>query len=376
MQFALAAAVVVLAVVAGLLLVVVLRRRPASSESVLPGGLLAQRLEDLGALKSQVSDVASTQTNLRDSLVSLQTALKGLETKMVETTGAAKDSVIRDFQEARRVLDTLKSDSEVRKGLEKDLQDSTRRIEAVIAGSRSRGKAGEDILVEAFKQFPPNIIETNFRVKGRVVEYALILADGKRVPIDSKWTNPELVERLAMEGDAAAREAIANQIEKTLLDKVKEVTKYIDPATTVSWGIAAVPDSVYAICKRTHLDAFRQNVVVMPYGLTVIYLLSLYHLHLQYCRSVDVEKLEGYLGQIERGLETIDRELENKVSRGATMITNALGECKQVIGGMRGATAYLRSLPAGAVQLEGGDAGASAEPAAQPQGDPPAGVTD
>ncbi len=85
----------------------------------------------------------------------------------------------------------------------------------------------------------------------------------------------------------------------------------------------------------------------MPFSLAVVYLLSLYQLHLEYCRSVDIGKLEGYLDQMEQGLEKLDRELENKISRGAIMITNAFDECKRQIGVMRGAAAYLRPLPAG-----------------------------
>ena len=58
-----------------------------------------------------------------------------------------------------------------------------------------------------------------------------------------------------------------------------------------------------------------------------------------------MEKLEGYLVQMERSLEKLDTELENKVSRGPTMITNAFSECKRIVGEMRGAAAYLKALP-------------------------------
>lgn len=197
-------------------------------------------------------------------------------------------------------------------------------------------------------------METDFRVNGHPVEYALVLADGKRVPIDSKWTATGLVESLESETDPAMRDRIASQIEQAVLSKAKEVTKYIDPSVTTSWAIAAVPDAAFAVCRNAHLGAFTNKVVLMPFSLAVVYLLSLYQLHLQYCRSVDIEKLEGYLSQMEQGLEKLDKELENKVSRGATMIMNAFDECKRQVGLMRGAAAYLRTLPAGgeARQLE------------------------
>lgn len=319
--------------------------------------VIRKRPEDIGALKSKVDEIASVQSNLRQSLTTFEVALKGVETKVVESTGSVKESMIRDFGGVRETLTKITSEIEAHKKLEKELEESSRRIEAVVVGGRSRGKAGENLLEEAFKKFPPQIVETNFKVSGHPVEYALVLADGKRVPIDSKWTRPELVESLDLEAEPAKREEIIKQIEQVLLSKVKEVTKYIDPSLTVPWGIAAVPDSVFAICRDIHLDAFRERVIVMPHSLTIIYLLSLYQLHLQYCRSVDIERLESYLNQIERDLDKLDTELENRVSRGATMITNAFNECKRIIGEMRGAAAYLKALPTGseALLLEPGE---------------------
>lgn len=347
MEIAISIAISVVAVSTAIVIVARSRTIPPAPESGDVLRLLAERLGDMGSLKTKVEEIASVQGNLRNSLASLETALKGVETKVVESTSSVKDSVLRDFGEARRTLEAIKSDLDARKQLEKELQESSRHIEAVIAGGRSRGRAGENILAEAFKQFPPQIVETNFRVNGRVVEYALVLADGKRVPIDSKWTAVELLEALESENDPAARDRISSQIEERVLSKVKEVTKYVDPAVTTPWAIAAIPDAAFAACRNTHLDAFANKVVLMPFSLAVVYLLSLYQLHLQYCRSVDVDKLEGYLAQMEKGLETLDGELENRVAKGVKMISNAFEECKRQIGTMRGAASYLRTLPAG-----------------------------
>ncbi len=310
-----------------------------------PSGSAHDYVQELAGVKSRMDGMATGQDALRTSLVSLESALRGLETRMVESTGSVKESVLRDFADARRTLEAIRTEMESRKQLERDLQQSSRRIEMVIAGGRSRGRAGENILAEAFKQFPPNVVETSFRVNGHPVEYALVLVDGKRVPIDSKWTASDLVEGLEQETEPAARERLLNQIEQAVQTKVREVTKYIDPSMTTSWGVAAVPDAVFNVCRNAHLNAFGSNVILMPFSLAVVYLLSLYQLHLQYCRSVDIDKIEGYLNRIEQGCDRIDVELENKVSRGATMIVNAFEECKRQIGSMRGAAAYLRSLP-------------------------------
>jgi len=319
------AIVVILAV--SLLVILITRKKP----------------EDIG--KNKIDEITSK----------LEIALKGVETKVVESTGSVEKSMLKDLAGVRETLVKITSDLETGKKLEKELEESSRRIEAIVVGARARGGAGENILEEALKRFPPQIVERNFKVSGHSVEYALVLADGKRVPIDSKWTTPELIKTLESEGDPAKREAITKQIEQALLDKVKEVTKYIDPSITVPWGIAAVPDSVFAVCRDVHPGAFHKyRVIVMPYSLTIIYLLTLYQLHSQYSQSVDVERLKAHLNEMERDLEKLDNELENKVNRGATMVKNAYDECKSIIGKMR---IYLKVLPPGgeAKQLEPGE---------------------
>lgn len=345
MEVALSIALGIVGVIMLAAIVTFVRSRPDAAASGDTIRLLSQRLEDLAALRAKVDGIASAQDTLRSSLTTLDSAMRGVETKLVESTGSVKDSVLRDFAEARRTLEGIRAELDSRKQLDKELRESSRRIESVIAGGRSRGRAGENILAEAFRHFPPHIVETNFRVNGRPVEYALVLADGKRVPIDSKWTAMELVERLESETDTAQRERLIAQIEQTVASKVKEVTKYIDPSRTTPWGIAAVPDAAFSVCRNAHLNAFADNVILMPFSLAILYSLTLYQLHLQYSRSVDVEKLEGYLDQLQQGLDRLDSELENKVSRGATMIFNAFNECKRQVGTMRGAAAYLRTLP-------------------------------
>ncbi len=328
MEFALAAIAGVLAVA---LVVVLLRRRP----------------EDTSALRGKVDEVAATQASLKDNLNRLEVALAGVQTRVSDATGRVETSLLKDLAGVRETLARMNSDLDASRRLEQELQESTRLIEAVVAGGRNRGRAGENILAEALKKFPPQIVETDFRVNGKPVEYALVLADGKRIPVDSKWTQPELLARLDETKDPAEREKIVRQLRDVVLAKAREVTKYINPEHTVLWGIAAVPDPVFDACRDVHLDAFQSRVIVMPYSLTVIYLLSLYQLHLQYCRSVDTEKLEGYLSQVGDSLNRLDNELDNKLARGATMVQNAFQECKRLVADLRAATAGIKVIPAG-----------------------------
>jgi DNA recombination protein RmuC len=338
------AALVALVVIASLL---VARRPPSAPAS----DALLRSLADLGALRGQVEAVTTQQSTIVQTLGTVQTAVQSVESRVLESSTGVRDVIGRQLQEARVAVERLKADGEARHRLEEEVQASARRIETVLLGSRSRGAAGENILQDAFRQFPAEMIETNFRVNGKVVEYALVLANARRLPIDSKWPSSELVDRLAQDStDPVQSAALTADLERVLKAKIRDVHQYIDPSCTLSFAVAAVPDAVFNACRRAHLEAYREGVILMPYSMTVPYVLALFRLHLQYARSIDVENLEGYLQQMEDSLTALDRSLENSVSRGSIMIQNAFVECKRNVGQMRGALAALRAIPVASVQ--------------------------
>jgi DNA recombination protein RmuC len=333
-----------------LILVLLFRPRKSSSpglEAMVP--TLMDSMKDLSGIKSQIEAVASNQANMQQNLSMLQNNLRGVETKIVETTGNVTTTLAKDLSDARRIIEGLKTEYESRKKMEEDVQTATHKIEAILVGSRSRGESGENILRDAFKHFPPGMIDYNFKVKGKPVEYALILTNKKRLPIDSKWPAVDLLDRITQETDPAKKKELIDGVEKALLLKVKEVVHYIDPTTTLSWVIAAVPDAVFTLCRKAHIEAFRVNVILMPYSMTIPYILGLYKLHFEYSRSIDIENLESYLNKVEQSLDGVDRTLENSVARGATMVNNAYTECKRFVAEIRAAITYLRALPPAAI---------------------------
>src|SRR2546423_9181729 len=290
----------------------------------MPSEAILKALTDLTTLKTQVEAVTGNQAALSQSLVGLHSSVQGVESRVVESSANVRQAIGKDLSEARLVVERLKLDAEERRRIEDDVQASARRIETVLLGSRTRGAAGENILQDAFRQFPAEMIDMNFRVNGKVVEYALILANGKRLPIDSKWPSPELLDRLreAMQ-DPAKEAALVQEIERILRLKVRDVRQYIDPAATIGFAVAAVPDPIFNACRRAHLEAYRDGGVLMSYSMTIPYVLALFRLHLQYARSIDLENLEGYLQQIDDNVTSLDRLLENSIARGSTMIQNA-----------------------------------------------------
>ncbi len=100
--------------------------------------------------------------------------------------------------------------------------------------------------------------------------------------------------------------------------------------------------------------------MVVGYAMALPYLLTLYQLHLQFARTVDMEKLQSALIDVERHLDTLEGILENKLQRAVTMLQNAYGEGKQV-------SARIRASAQSVQVAEGGEGEISTELASHPQ---------
>ncbi len=285
------------------------------------GAELAQLRGQL-AMGGQMQESASTE--LRERLGHTQSLLEGMRAVFVSRHQAEEDS-----------------------------RQSLRRLEAVLAGSPSRGAAGENILEEAFHHLPPDMVRRNVWVGGKVVEFGLHLPGGKLLPIDSKWTSSAALEELAQPDLLLARRTqLVAMVEREVEKRAREVSQYIDPATTAPFALAAVPDAAYGVCRSAFAEAHRRHVMIVGYSLALPYLLLLYQLHLQFTRSVDMEHLQACLMEVDRQLDSLDAALENKLQRAVTMLGNAYQDGKLVTARIR---ASLRGIEA-AGQLENGEA--------------------
>jgi DNA recombination protein RmuC len=253
----------------------------------------------------------------------------------LESGGQTQESQAAELRErltqTQSVVEGLRSAISARQPVEDEARASLRRLESVIAGSSTRGAAGENILEETLKALPPEMLQRNVWVGGKVVELALRLPGGKLLPIDSKWVSSSALEQLAEPGlDAPRRAQLTAQVEREVERRVREVSQYIDPATTSPFVLAVIPDAAYDVCRGAIVGAHQRHVMVVGYAMALPYLLTLYQLHLQFARSVDMEKLQSALIDVERHLDTLEGILENKLQRAVTMLQNAYGEGKQV----------------------------------------------
>lgn len=268
----------------------------------------------------------------------------GAFVKSLDGIGSGQKELGRNLHELQRSLDAIKTDYEARKNVDEATRESIKRLEHIIAGTKAKGMAGENVLREIFRLLPQEMIVSGFRVKGKEVEFGLLLSNGKVVPIDSKWVATDLLSSLAHEEDSAKQEALTQAIERELLKRVNEVAQYIDPVLTSSLAVAAVPDAAYAVCKSAHVTAYKRGVVLIPYSMVLPYLLMFFNLHLQFSSTVDVENIFHYLIDIKRALDTMDDTLENKVMRAKVMIENAANDYRFATSSIKSSIKQIESV--------------------------------
>ena len=237
---------------------------------------------------------------------------------------------------ARRTLEELSLREQERRQADVEGREVVKRLSTVLAGGASKGRAGENVLREHLAQLPPGMLVTDLRVGGKVVEFGLQLADGRRLPIDSKWTALAELEALEAADDPVTRDACARDVERAVAARAKEVAQYLDPAVTSQVAVAAVPDAAYAVLKRAHADAWSKGVVIVPYSSALPIVLFLYSLVQRFGDTADVQ---ASLAEVASALEAMGSVVENKLTRAATMLTNGADELRSNLGKARGSIA-------------------------------------
>jgi hypothetical protein len=306
--------------------------------------------------------------------VGLQSIRRSIEARMVATDAELRrlgDASVwgeRGTADMRReisgfagVLAQLRVREEERREREEQGWATLHRVASVLTGGQRSGRTGENVLREALSHLPPSMVETDFRVNGRVVEFCLVLPDGRRLPIDSKWAADRELQALAETEDAAERDRLVRAIERTVAERAREVAAYRDPALTTSVVVAAVPDAAYAVLRRAHADAYRQGVIVIPYSVALPVVLFLFSIVARFGTAGDVE---ACLTDLAASLDAMGNVIENRVARASIMLANAADELRGSLGKARATLVRARERDAAAPSLDG--AGADLMPAEEP----------
>jgi len=290
------------------LAVVFLGRDGSSSSAAVSQGL--------GRLQAEVGQIGRVQEALR---LEVQ---RGRESSLRELAETAQ-GIRGDIGAAQRALAEVRALEQGRARQMDQAADSLRRLEAVLAGSGSRGAAGENLLLRALAQLPPDLLELNVAFGAKVVEYALRLPGGRYLPIDSKWTSAAHLEHLAEEEDAGERRRICEQVARDVRVRIREMSKYLDPQRTHALALLAVPDAVYGAAPEVHGEGYREGVLVVPYSMALPFLLALYRLIVRFGSATDGDALAVRLAGLEESLRRADEEVEGRLSRGLAQVENA-----------------------------------------------------
>ena len=245
----------------------------------------------------------------------------------------------REVTAFRSALDDMRVREQERRAREEQGWETMHRVAAVLAGGQRAGRAGENVLRESLSHLPPSMVVTDFRVNGRVVEFGLVLPDGRRLPIDSKWSAERELLALAQAPDQSERERLIKVVERTVAERAREVCGYLDPAVTAPVAVAAVPDAAYSVLRRAHADAYRQGVIVIPYSMALPVLLFMYSMVARFGSAGDVM---ACLADLAAALDAMEGTLENKVVRASTMLANGTEELRGQVGKARASLARAR----------------------------------
>ena len=290
----------------------------------------------LGGLRAELQRVARTQEELRRDVQSAREA--SLSQLHAAATGLRSELAV-----AQRSLAEVKAAEAARAILAERSGESLRRLEAVVAGSATRGAAGERILERALSQLPPDLLERNVAFGGRVVEYALRLPGGRLLPIDSKWSSAAALERLADADAPEERRRLVDQLARELRGRAREAARYLDPERTFGLAVLAVPDAAHSAAPEAHAEGWRDGVLVVPYSLTLPYVLALYRLALRLGAAADGYQRLERVQVIEDALQAMEAEVEGRLSRGLVLVQNARDT-------LRGRLAEARAAAAGALR--------------------------
>ena len=272
------------------------------------------------------SDVAVVQRGLeqlaRAQEETRREVQQGREAALVGLAGATQDLQGR-IAVAHRALAEVKAIEHARTSQLDRAADSLRRLELIVAGSSTRGRAGENVLARALGQLPPDMLEANATFGGRVVEYALRLPGGRLLPIDSKWTSVAELERLEAADEPEERRRLGELVAREVRARARDLGKYLDPERTLALAVLAVPDSVLGAAPHAQSEGWRDGVLVVPYSLALPFVLGLYRLAVRYGAAPDAEELQARLVQLDESLRRVDEEVEGRLSRAIAQAANA-----------------------------------------------------
>ena len=228
------------------------------------------------------------------------------------------------------------------------VEENINKVVAILTGRRS-GQAGEQVVSELLNAVPDDWLERKIKLGSGEVEFAIKMPGGYLIPLDSKFVSPELITQSESDGGEQMRRRVRDEVRR----RAQEVAKYLTDQRVLGFGIAAVPDSVYDLCRDAVKAAAQSHrIVVVPYSLLLPFVLSLY-LMAQRLGISRLGKTDQAIGTAFTALEQARSALE-KMTKEINSVSNlqqtALKQVIEAINSLRGLTHGEIALPDTATQ--------------------------
>jgi len=289
---------------------------------------------ELGPLQLELNRLGRGQEELR---AELRRQHQAADLQLTESTAELRG----ELGAARRTLAEMRASGDAWSRDIARAGESLRRMEAVFAGSASRGAAGENALSHVLEQLPPDLLESDVSFGNRVVEYALRLPGGRLLPIDSKWSSAASLERLSRSESPEERRRLRDQASRELKQRARELARYLDPRRTLGLAVLAAPDALAEATRPAHAELLRDGIAVVPYSLALPYLLTVYRLATRLAPADDFEPLLQRVVELERSLASLEEEVEGRHSRALVQLLNSrevlrdrLSEARRSVAGL------------------------------------------
>jgi DNA recombination protein RmuC len=256
-------------------------------------------------LKSAGENITSVKTLVEEASNNLRSYQEQLINNLRELQrdlGIAKATV----QEIAMQVNILTGLEKAVGRIEKDIDQLTR----ILLGRKS-GVVGERLVEELLRPIPESWVERNVKVGDGEVEFAIKMPGNRFIPLDSKFVAPDLVAQLEGNGENEEKQKqLEKEVNRQMEQRLREVSKYLKDERMLGFAIAAVPDSVYSICRSAIKKSAERNIVVVPYTLLLPFVLSLYMMaqKLGISRIGDTEQA---ICTAKTALEEAKKELEN-----------------------------------------------------------------
>lgn len=276
---------------------------------------------------SRRAEDQAQQVALQQAIGGIQQAVGALQQGLDARLQTQDASLGRQLEAVRADLGAAGQTLAALRGSQESSQRAMARVEQVIAGTQAKGAAGEALVLAQLQALPPEMLETNFGTPRGIVEYALRLPDGRRLPVDAKFPATDALEQLAQaDVSNGERDRLAKTVRGKIKDMAEEVSKYRDPNLTTSEAVCAVPDAAYSLCGKIIYECFQKyGVMVMPYSMLLPFLLAYYRRNAAQM-GTDSAVLVRYLQQldaVEQHLGQMEHVLKNSVDKPAASLKNA-----------------------------------------------------